>query len=82
MTEKPAVVEHVWENHPPYQLGGDISATWGTTTEGGPTQTDDTCTGALQPGQRTGNPGLLDRIDEETGREEESSLTFDLNDTK
>ena len=27
LREKPAVVEHVWENHPPYQLGGDISAT-------------------------------------------------------
>jgi len=77
------VVEHVWENHPPYQLGGDISAgrgqrTRGITAEGGPTQTNDTCRGALQPGQRTGNPGLLDCIDEETGREEQSSLTFDL----
>ena len=39
-------------------------------TEGGPAQTDDTCRGVLQPGQRTGNPGLLDYTDEETGRKE------------
>jgi len=32
-------------------------------TEGGPAQTDDTCRGVLQPGQRTGNPGLLDHTD-------------------
>jgi len=68
MMEKSAVVEHVWENHPPHQLGGDISAGQGqrtreTTAEGGPAHTDDTYRGAFQPVQRTGNPRLLDHID-------------------
>jgi len=48
----------------------------GTTAEGGPAHSDDTCRGALQLGQRTGDPGLLDHIDEETGREGQSSPTF------
>jgi len=34
--------------------------------------------GALQSGWRTGSPWLLDHCDEEAGREEKSSLTFDL----
>jgi len=34
--------------------------------------------GVLQPGWRTGSPWLLDRCDEEAGREEQSSPTFDL----
>ena len=46
---------------PPHQLGGDISAGQGTTctTEGGLAHPDDTCRGALQQGQRTGDPRLL-----------------------
>ena len=66
---------------PPHQLGGDIGAGQGqrirrTTAEGGPVHTNDTFRGQL--GQRTGNPRLLDCVDEETGREEQSSPTFDL----
>jgi len=41
----------------------------GTTAVRGPAHPDDTCRGAFQLGQRTGNPGLLNRIDEGTGRE-------------
>ena len=39
---------------------------------------DDTCGRVLQPRWRTGSPWLLDRCNEEAGREEQSSLTFDL----
>ena len=46
--------------------------------EGGPAHLDDTPSGALQPGWRTGSPWLLDHCDEEAGREEQSSPTFDL----
>ena len=38
--------------------------------EGGPAHPDDTSGGALQPGWSTGSPRLLDRCDEEAGREE------------
>ena len=79
ITEKSAVAEHVWESH---QLGGDISAGQGqrtreTTAEGGPAHPDGTCRGALQQGQRTGDLGLLDCIDEETEREGWFSVTFE-----
>ena len=39
---------------------------------------DDTLRGALQPRWRAGSPWLLDCCDEEAGREESSSLIFDL----
>ena len=81
--EKSAVAEHAWENH--------HSIDWEETTvldrgrghagivaEGGPAHPDDTLGGAFQPGWRTGSPWLLDRCDEEAGREEQSSPTFDL----
>ena len=41
---------------------------WCRTGPGGPAHTDDTYRGRFQPVQRTGNLGLLDHIDEETGR--------------
>ena len=69
---------------PPHRLGEGINAgqrqrTRGTTAEGGPALSDDTCKGVPQPGKRTGDPELLDLIDEETGRgSNQSSLTFDL----
>ena len=57
-------------------LGGDHSAgPWqrtGAVGEGGPAHPDDTVRGALQP------RWLLDHCDEEAGREEQSSPTFDL----
>ena len=80
--EKSVVAEHAWENHHPID--------WEETTvldrgrgqelfaEGGTAHPDDTLGGALQPGWRTGSPWLLDRCDEEAGREEQSSPTFDL----
>ena len=67
---------------PPDPLGGDHhTEPWqrtGAVAEGGPAHPNDTCGGALQPRWRTGSPWLLDRCDEEAGREEQSSLTFDL----
>ena len=67
---------------PPDPLGGDHSAgSWQRTRavgEGGPAHPDDNLRGALQPTRRTGSPWLLDWCDEEAGREEQSSLTFDL----
>ena len=67
---------------PSNQLGGDHSAgPWQRTEavgEGGPTHPVDTLRGALQPGWRTASPWLLDHCDEEAGREEQSSPTFDL----
>ena len=58
-------------------LGGDHSVgPWqrtGAVGEGGPAHPDDTLRGALQP-----RSWLLDCCDEEAGREEQSSLTFDL----
>ena len=50
----------------------------GIVAEGGTAHPDDTLGGALQPGWRAGSPWLLDRCDEEAGREEQSSPTFDL----
>jgi len=54
----------------PHQLRGDNrgqgQGTRRTTTEGG---SDDTRREALLPGQRAGDPRLLDHIDEETKRE-------------
>ena len=50
----------------------------GTVVEGGSAHPDDTLTRVLQPRRRTGIPGLLDCHDEKAGREEQSSLTFDL----
>ena len=67
---------------PSDQLGGDHSTgprqRTGIVAEGGTAHPDDTLGGALQPGWRTGSPWLLDRCDEEAGREEQSSPTFDL----
>ena len=64
------------------RLGGDHSTgprqRTGIVAEGGTAHPDDTLGGALQPGWRTGSPRLLDRCDEEAGREEQSSPTFDL----
>ena len=50
----------------------------GVVGEGGLTHPDDTCGRVLQPRWRTGSPWFLDRCDEEAGREEQSSPTFDL----
>ena len=50
----------------------------GAVGEGGPAHPDDTLRGTLLPRWRTGSPWLLDRSDEEAGREEHSSLIFDL----
>ena len=44
----------------------------------GPAYPDDNLRGAFQPEWRTGNPWLLDHCDEEAGKEEQSSPTFDL----
>ena len=66
---------------PPDPLGGDHRiGPWqrtGVVGEGGLAHTNDTCGRALQP-RWTGSPWLLDRCDEEAGREEQSSPTFDL----
>ena len=63
-------------------LGGDHhTGPWqrtGAVGEGGPAHPDDPCGGALQPRWRTGSPWLMDCCDEEAGREEQSSPTFDL----
>ena len=67
---------------PPNPLGGDHSVgplqRTGTVGEGGPAHPDDTLIRAFQPRWRTGSPWLLDHCDEEAGREEKSSPTFDL----
>ena len=66
---------------PPDPMGGDHrTGPWQRTgiVEGGLAHTDDTCGRALQPRWRTGSPWLLDRCDEEAGREEQSSPTLDL----
>ena len=67
---------------PPDPLGGDHSAgPWqrtGAVGEGGPAHPDDTLRGALQLKWRTGNPWLLDHCDKKSGREEQSSLTIEL----
>ena len=54
---------------PPDPLGGDNRLDHGR---------DDTSRGVLQLRWTTGSPWLLDCCDEEAGREERSSLTFDL----
>ena len=70
------------EELPPDPLGGDHSAgQWqrtGAVGEGGSAHPDDTLRGVLQPRWRTESPSLLDHCDEEGGREEQSSMTFDL----
>ena len=75
--EKSAVVEHVWEHHHPIPLGGDHRT--------GPWQ----WTGVVGEGsealhiqmtpveERFNRDGGLE-CDEEAGREEQSSPTFDL----
>ena len=67
---------------PPDPLGGDHrTGPWqrtGVVGEGGLAHPDDSCGKALQPRWRTGSPWLLDHCDEEAGREEQSSPTFDL----
>jgi len=84
MMEKLAVVEYAWENHHPINrkeaLVLDRARGQGEryTAEGGPVHPDDTHREVLQQGWRAGDPGLLDRIDEETGGEGQSLLTFDL----
>ena len=63
-------------------LGGDHhTGLWqrtGAVGEGDPAHPDDTCGGVLQPTWRTGSSWLLDRCDEEAGREEQYSPIFDL----
>ena len=60
---------------PPYwSMAEDI----GAVGEGGPAHPDNTCGGTLQPTWRTGSSWLLDCCDEEAGREEQTSPTFDL----
>ena len=70
------------EESPSNRLGGHHIAgprqRTGAAGEGGTAHPDDTLRGALQLGWRTGSPWLLDRCDEKAGREEQSSLTFDL----
>ena len=67
---------------PPDPLGGDHSAgPWQRTVavgEGSPAHPDENLRGALQLRWRTGSPWLLDWCDEKSGREEQSSPTFDL----
>ena len=67
---------------PSDRLGGDHNAgprqRTGAVGEGGPAHPGDTLSGALQLGWRTGSLWLLDHCGEEAGREEQSSLTFDL----
>ena len=67
---------------PPNPLGGDHSAgPWqrtGAVGEGGPAHADDILRGALQMRSRTESSWLLHCCDEEVGREELSSPTFDL----
>jgi len=76
------MAEHAWENHHPInweetsvldRVRGELLLKEALYIQMTPA--------ALQLGQRTENPGLLDCIDEETGREEQSSLTFDIQDT-
>ena len=81
--ETSAVAEHAWENHHPidWEETTDSAGPWqrtGAVGEGSPAHPDDTLRGALQPRWRTGTPWLLDRCDEEAGRVEQSSPTFDL----
>ena len=66
-------------------LGGDHrtgrsgpSQRTGVVGEGVLAHLDDTRGRAFQPRWRTGSPWLLDRCDEDAGREEQSSPTFDL----
>ena len=67
---------------PPDPLGGDHSTgPWqrtGAVGEGGPAHQDDTHGGALQPGWRTRSSWLLDRCDEEVGRENQPPMTCTL----
>ena len=83
MTEKSAVVEHVWENHHLIH--------WEETTvldhgrgqellvkEALHIHADDTLRGALQLRWRTGSSWLLDRCDEEAGRKKQSPPLTDL----
>ena len=76
IVERSAAAEYVWENHHPISAG----PWWrtGAVSEEVPAHSDDTLRGALQPKWRTGSPRLLDHCDEEAGREEQSSPTFDL----
>ena len=80
--EKSAVAEHAWEHHHPIHWEEttvlDHGRGTGVVGEGGLAHPGDTCGRALQPRWRTGSPWLLDRCDEEAGREEQSSPTFDL----
>ena len=82
--EKSAVTEHAQENHhvPNPLVEDNGPGSWQGTAVvgegGGPSHPDNTRGGALQLRWRTGRPLLLDRCDEEAGREEQSLLTFDL----
>ena len=71
------VAEHVWENHNLIYWEETMVLDHSRGGEGGPAHPDDTRGGALKPRWRIGSPWLL-RCDEETGREEQSSPTFDL----
>ena len=80
MIEKSAVAEHMWEHHHPIH--------WEETTVLDHGRGQDLLVKdalhiqmtALQPKWRNGSPWLLDRCDEEAGREEQSSSIFDPND--
>ena len=67
---------------PPDALGRDHSGgPWertGAVGEGGPAHPDDNFREARQLRWRTGSPRMLDCCDENARREEQSSLTFDL----
>ena len=67
---------------PPDPLGGDHSVVpWqrtGAVREGGPAHSDDSLREAFQLRWRTGNSWILDCCDEEAGREEQLSPTFNL----
>ena len=80
--EKSAVAEHARENHYPIDWQETTVLDHGRGRELlvklGPAHPDDTLREVLQPGWRTGSLWLLDRCEEEAGREEQSSLTFDL----
>ena len=82
MVEKSAVAEYPWENHHPINWEEstvlDHSRGQELLVKEVLHNPDDTLRGMLQMRWRTGSPWLLDHCDEEAGREEQSSPTFDL----
>ena len=65
--EKSAVAEHAWENHHPIHYSAGPWQRTGAVGEGGPAHPHDTLKGEL-----------VDHCDEKAGRDEQLSLTFDL----